>query len=526
MTRMLAVLMIVALGAVAPGQVEDGAERSIRSFHVGALLHREMTGAAWPVDLVLPRVLDRDRGQQKDNETARGIFGEQILEAACGPLVASGEVHVGLNGDRLIVAGTPEQLAFVEKRLETLHAVLCGRLRFGLMQGERMLGTVSVTAGERGALLAQRLTPSMTDAGVEVAQKAQIASPEVRVIPSGLRLVLEAVPLSDGKRVLVRAALREVEFLGQERLDTASADVGGLQRPRLATWIGTGSGVLSRGEELPFTLRGPEAGRDFRLRLLDAGPAAADLGGDRLVPSGVVDLKAWRFPLPWRLPVPDDSEDGKAWPSETEEPVAVPLDQVLSLCGDEYPDNLAKLSRRWFLVGPAPSAARFTQVLSGLEASCAEAARVSYALHLDRGTAGRETIARMTGHTLLGDRQRHLMGRESTYLCGQYVEIAQESTIADPRVAAWFEGIALSWTVNRVGAGLAVEGEVVIQRGDGEASEQVFHGGATRVGTVEVPALGRVEGRFSGAVGPEWSDVLHLPGEDGTTVVLSVRLAP
>jgi hypothetical protein len=537
MVRPPTLLAVLVLAAIANAQ---GGEPRIHDF--GILLR----GSEWKLEpdqtapflVPLPLSLPRAGDQQDDGYEFGGGYRVPThlgLRADPEPLLdwVTAAAHVG--GDlgllrvgaidrlgRALVEASSEAQARLERRLDDLQNAALRPFELELIRlparALDALGGSPVLTGDEVAALLRAHPPLgawrrstrtgiptvfrsgesrsyLRDVDVEVASGAAIHDPQMDAVHLGL---LATVQVARGPRdgILVTAALRHTVAAGERRI--AELEGARLGLPRLDLEMHAVRVPLRGNGTLVLGGSGPQASV-WLLRIEGLGGSRPDA-----VPLGGVEAPPWQGLAPdwigWR-PVrpagfdefPDDVGGLRDLPAEL-------LDAIAQHDRSEDVPGLL-LGDAWVAAKESPALARVRALAAARAAGPALTLRYALAegepgtvapwaaADADLDELARRARFRGLLPTRIGDLAVAFVGTEQAFVRDFDVEIAGESSVANPVVDSWFAGLALRLTVRpeRGGDGFAVRGDVGHQAA--AAGPQLLARGGSARGPLGAPRV-------------------------------------
>ena len=337
---------------------------------------------------------------------------------------------------------------------------------------------------------------------VEVATKSKGVQPRISRWVAGPAVAVRPYLLSGIGKIHVTALLEKSEGRDLRRFETKALDFGAVQIPKVESWTFASSACLGTGEGLWVSWSELENAAGFLVTASAREAAAADSSFHWIDSRFVVDRTGKNLPALER-----DLGSRHRDPFPGPESAISPdfLAQVFRSGPEGVRDRarLFRLSTGLYLV-PADSsfAPPLREALEKLQAFYVPNVRLELAL-----LAGdsQETAAPFARTVLCATMNRScgvIAGLESTHVSGYELQIAQESTIAEPVVRPLFEGVIFrarptGWSAKgvRVLVDLQTNGirsEELVRSGLQTSGDflQVEQAYGSFVGTVDLPEPG------------------------------------
>lgn len=271
----------------------------------------------------------------------------------------------------------------------------------------------------------------------EVAKKSKIVEPWIREVTAGVSLFAEASPLREGSATLVTAVVSMTNFLGFDKFETRSKDLSYLDIPKIAGARLAASVVVPAGATLLLRADDPEIGTILVL----------------LHPRGAERKLSLSAPMPnaFLLANALTTRGGRVLPSPAagaEIPPAPAIINIVELfkSSAEPPRLFASAGGSLTILGSQSSVDSAVARLRDLENSefknTAVELRVVRAADWNGAAAPNATI--ISTATLAAGAHRSagvVLGREETTVESYQVLIAEETSIAVPRLRSLFRGI-------------------------------------------------------------------------------------
>lgn len=300
-------------------------------------------------------------------------------------------------------------------------------LSFWGAQGKVFSGsTFAASRRERSAFLQSY--------SVEVATKSKGTRPVIAQSLSGPAATIRPYLLSGSSRVHMNFTLENCGLRGLEKFETRAQDAGSVQIPRISLALFSGSASLAPGESLLLRASGEiEAAFWIRAEWKSRPQEAPGIA--------IFDPRVFLDAAGRTLPSLDEKLARRAqdFLESGREPFSADfLLQALPLRGGTSErSGWQRVSGGFFLRrGPG---ANMTDAVKSLE--LAHANPVLFDLTLSKDPAGGQPLFQTTLAASPGQMAGFLGGIESSHVAGYDIQIAQESTIAQPIVVPLFSGL-------------------------------------------------------------------------------------
>ncbi|MBI3818025.1 MAG: hypothetical protein HY286_04980 [Planctomycetes bacterium] len=283
----------------------------------------------------------------------------------------------------------------------------------------------------------------------EVAKKAKISEPWSGEISGGIEADVEATPLRGGSSVLLTSVVGITTLAGMERFETRCPNLGDIDIPKVAGARFATSSVVPAGSALLLRADDPDAGTIlvlFQPRPADRKLKITNPQSNLFMVANALGAQSGRW-----LPDPFDA---------TAPPAAMSQPNLSTL----FKSESAKLrcvsgpGGSLLLIGDEPSiqnalagfnAAENDEIYnSPIEIRVVRAADWAAAAAPNASIAATATLS-ASGHRSAGV----VVGREETYVEGYNVSVAEESSVASPRVKLLFRGLRARARVLEAGEG-------------------------------------------------------------------------
>jgi hypothetical protein len=540
--------LAVSQGSDPPATTHD-ARPLLRPFHVGGFPRHLPLHAAFA---------SKPEGGDERQLLAEDQLVEFLRAAARAP-----EAEVEVTGGHVLVKGPPAarqavsgMLAHLSRTLlqdvtvtvyglaatpETPSGVLTAAETDRFLAGPQPpveLARTSALVGEPRTLRAGRSTRFVSDYEVEVAERAAIADPVVRVLHEGLDLQARVGETGDGRFLLrfgcTRSALAEAlatRSLGSTRL-------GDVQLPKVLSTVFVASAVVEDGGAIAVRHDGG-LGAGTLVRVRRSGPRPAPTQGVDHQVLHAEDLVGGplRVPVPSVRGVPGANQDEDVAaeptippdesPAFTTEMLSTVVERAL---GDGGATRFQIVGTSVHVQGPEAAVAKAREAVAALSRGLPGNVVVEF--RLGRGDATPlpadlgELAGRLGAHVAApvatSDQFVVAAGLEQAAVVDHDVEIAQRSTIADPQVAPLFSGYVISGVAVPAGQD-KVELLLDLRRQEVlPLAQDGFPSRADSVGPIDLPQIEETasRGRLILERGRWAVAALSNPGETAAVVIL------
>lgn len=464
-------------------------ERTVRAIPSGAFSLRAPSPDAryYPYFLQTPR---RDNMEyygplyvrEESYQIDPGMLEELVRQRF--PSMDDGDSEISIGRHVTLIEGSTEEVQAIEKTLRGLAKNFRGALDvraqlWSLKDGERFdtvmnagsfasfregrqplwSGRARGVAGEVILLDASRIVPYVSDASVEVAQKANSGLPEVQDLIEGLQLRVECEASHRAGSAVVFGDLLVAELERElVQRSTGDEDLPTLDGPQLQQTRTTFSAAIPEGGACALWSLGEAGGPEFVVTVEVDFDSVAPVEGFTLFPIGGLSSDRLSIPL-YVDTVQRMSRDMEIFFED--EPAAIGVDQLMELVQRAFAEQLEQegnsmqeSSRRLILMGD-PSLRRGVEAFLGQVAdsllrnvsvdlrvdSVAADANRNPAIGVARGPA---SIAhRLVVPCLHGRAVTALRGLETTEVADYWLEIAQEAVQTDPATSSVFSGLSI-----------------------------------------------------------------------------------
>ncbi|HKD99794.1 MAG TPA: hypothetical protein VKE69_02190 [Planctomycetota bacterium] len=318
--------------------------------------------------------------------------------------------------------------------------------------------TVDAAAGRLAVASSLQRIPFVGDYGVDVAKKAKTSRPIEWIADAGVQIALKAAPVADGSAIHVSALVSRSTLLELGRYVTRPLDLGTIEIPRVAEARVASTATIPLGATLVLRAGSGEGGETIvTLRPTGAaGPqrlgASAGARPVAIVPMQVVTAGEGRLaPAEW------GGGQGEVTPG-------TPLLSSIGASGDV----VIRPTASGHLVVSGDETRVAAAVASARALEDGETPTYELAVRLVRAASPTAALAptapTVASCQLTASARRSagaIFGIEETGVTGYAAAIAEEVSIADPRVEAFFRGTAArARVIEAAGANARVEIEV------------------------------------------------------------------
>jgi hypothetical protein len=297
-------------------------------------------------------------------------------------------------------------------------------------------GRAHAISGERVVFGRREHRGFVADYSIEVATDSGVATPLVGNISFGRVLHVRACRVRRGSALHLEGMFDVAEIESIESFDSESPDLGRFEQPRVASLQVAFSGVVESGALLALPISGaPLATPDFTLWIRASTRPDAVASQWRCLDLSLLETRSRALPLlkPGAGLTLDTTDSRPTWLQ------AIPSSLVAQIADAAAPNAGSRPRALWspgFLTAPADATEAWSSIDSLIGA--AESVRLRSA-----ELAVRHGPLSMVVPTTEGMPLRLRAGRESCLLESYDAEIAPESWMPAPNVAAAFDGLAL-----------------------------------------------------------------------------------
>ncbi len=438
------------------------------------------------------------------------------------------------------------------------------------LEGVRLLssGTHDGPVGEMMSLVDRNWTAYVSDYDVEVAQKAWVADSLVSVLETGLEVAVRSCPRISGDGIQLEFTTDDVGRKASWRQAATSEDVGNVSLPSVSFSQAFSSVVVPKGHTaVVWSGNSTEGGFAYLVRPRIVDPPASDSAGSRWIGSGEFRLGVFpahtlvsaradsALPSQFRNGVAlvdpdsdmwgeDDEDRDPAWRLDEDFVIETLYENTGGQSWDEMGPSIFWSNGYLYVIQKAEHLVSVERLLQRLEKQVTAGSysvtaelwmlTADSAKAIGSGTVSGESLQKMRTDgelvwaaqvsTLSGSTSQLVQGSEQSYLRDYDVEIAQESTLADPVIDSYLTGGCLEASVNVRGAGM-IELRSRVQLARSEREPTRFDLDAPRLGTIELPQVQNTDIGGSTLMKPGTSVTLgqRTIGNKRLLVVVTVR---